>query len=219
MAEAGPQGGSGEASGGFVRAGVWIPAPYRERVAPAHALILVDVQRAFLAGTEAVPGAALLTDRLTVLLARARAAGAPVAHLRNDGEPGAVDEPGTPGWELHFPVRESADERVVAKAAEDGFTGTGLGAFLDGYGVRRVVVAGVLSEMCVSATAVGAVERGYEVVLPHDAHATYGLDDIPAGVVARVAEHALGSDPELVRTVGAVEFTAPGRAHRPREGG
>jgi nicotinamidase-related amidase len=60
-----------------------------------------------------------------------------------------------------------------------------------------VAVAGLLSEMCVSATVRGALERGIQVVLVHDAHGTYNLDDIPASTVARVAEHALGDEVEL----------------------
>lgn len=196
-----------EAGGGFVRAGAWISVPYRERADPAQALIVVDAQTAFLTGADAVPGAPALTARLAALVGRARAAGALVVHLRNDGEPGAADEPGTPGWELLLPVAESAGEHVVAKDGDDGFEGTGLAALLTERGVRRVVVAGVLSEMCVSATAAGAVAHGFDVVLPHDTHGTYGLDDIPASVVARVAEHALGSDPELVRSADGVSFT------------
>ncbi|EFG10234.1 putative isochorismatase [Streptomyces clavuligerus] len=201
--------GAAPADGGRVHEGVWVSAPYRESAADAQALILVDAQSAFLTGSHAVPDAAGLTLRLAALLERARAAGAVVVHLRNDGEPGAVDEPGSPGWELLLPVRESDREHVVRKDEDDGFAGTGLAELLRGRGVGRVVIAGVLSEMCVSATAAGAVERGFAVVLPHDTHATYGLDDIPAPVVSRVAEHALGDDPELVRSADRVGFTAP----------
>ncbi|GAA2231544.1 hypothetical protein GCM10010232_17650 [Streptomyces amakusaensis] len=199
-----------EARGGFVRDGIWhsVP-PLPAATGPAQALVLVDAQRAFLSGSDAVPGAEELVERLSALLERARAAGALVAHLRNDGEPGAPDEPGTPGWELHLPVRLSPDEHLVPKDSDDGFEGTALGALLDERGVRRVAIAGVLSEMCVSATAAGALERGLEVVLPRDGHATYGLDAIPASVVSRVAEHALGSDPEFVLSADAVAFTAP----------
>jgi len=45
-----------------------------------------------------------------------------------------------------------------------------------------------------------ALRTASPVVLIHDAHATYHLDDIPASVVARVAEHALGDEIELVDT-------------------
>ncbi|MCM2386850.1 isochorismatase family protein [Streptomyces albipurpureus] len=198
------------AAGGFVQTGAWISVP-RAVSAEADALILVDAQAAFLTGAQAVPGAERLTERLAALLRRARAAGALVVHLRNDGEPGAVDEPGTPGWQLLLAVSESADEHIVAKDGDDGFHGTKLGPLLDQRGARRVVIAGVLSEMCVSATARGALAHDLEVVLPHDTHATYGLDDIPAPVVSRVAEHALGSDPVFVQKSDAVRFAPPTR--------
>jgi nicotinamidase-related amidase len=176
-------------------------------VKPAQALIVVDMQRGVLAE---LPGACALTARIASLVARARAAGAQVVQLRNDGGPGSVDEAGTPGWALALDGGE-----VVAKTTDDGFAGTRLGSLLSGSGVRRLALCGVLSEMCVSATARSALARGYEVVLPHDGHGTYDLDDIPAAVVARVAEHALGDEPELVPTTTAVTFTPPSPAPPP----
>jgi nicotinamidase-related amidase len=53
--------------------------------------------------------------------------------------------------------------------------------------------------MCVSATVRSALKRGIEVVLVHDAHGTYNLDDIPSSIVSRVAEHALGDEIELAQ--------------------
>jgi nicotinamidase-related amidase len=116
-----------------------------------------------------------------------------------------VDQPGTRGWEP-FLAEPGERERVIRKTADDGFDGTSLGALLDGHGARRVVIAGVLSEMCVSATARAALARGLGVVLPHDAHGTYALQKIPPDVVARVAEHALGDQVGPVRTAAEVRF-------------
>ncbi|TDC07338.1 isochorismatase family protein [Streptomyces sp. 8K308] len=173
-----------------------------------QALIVVDMQRGFLAGgAEPVTDAAGLTDRVGALVERARRAGAPVIHLQNDGAPGTVDEPFTPGWELF--LNEPA-ETVIRKTEDDGFAGTPLGELLDGHGIRRVAVCGVLSEMCVSATARAALARGFGVVLPHDTHGTYPLAEIPADVVARVAEHALGDEVELVASAAAVTFVPAG---------
>ena len=179
-------------------------------VPPVEALIIVDAQRGLLQGARAVPDAARVVDRLSRLLLGARRADALVVHLQNDGPSGAVDEPAVPGWELCLAVVESGNEVVVRKSTDDGFAGTGLGELLDQRGVRRVAVGGLLSEMCVSATVRAAMARGLRVVVARDAHGTYDLDDIPAHVVARVAEHALGDEPELVDSV-AVRFVAPPR--------
>jgi len=176
---------------------------------PAECLIIVDVQRGFLEGANAIPDAGRLLDRVSQLLMEARRAGALVVHLQNDGAVGAVDEPGTPGWELCLAPNDAGqDEVIIGKSSDDGFVGTGLGELLDGRGVRRVVIAGLLSEMCVSATARAALALGLSVVVPRDAHGTYDLDEIPAAVVARVAEHALGDLLELVDSA-EVGFVAP----------
>jgi streptothricin hydrolase len=179
----------------------------------AEALIIVDAQRGFLEGPAAIPDATRLLDRLSLLRSAARQAGALVVHLQNDGPQGAVDEPGLPGWELCLAVMESGSEVVVRKSSDDGFAGTGLGELLDNHGVLRVVIGGLLSEMCVSATARTALDRGLTVLMPRDAHGTYDLDDIPAAVVARVAEHALGDGTVLLDSAD-VSFVGPPKRTR-----
>ncbi|MCO5994861.1 isochorismatase family protein [Actinoallomurus rhizosphaericola] len=174
--------------------------------APVEALVVIDMQKGFLAGDAAVAGADRLIANVSDLLLRARQAQALVIHLQNDGSAGAVDEPGRPGWELCL---TGVDEAVVRKTSDDGFAHTPLGALLERRRVRRIAIGGLLSEMCVSATARTALARGFSVVLPRDAHSTYPLDDIPAHVVARVAEHSLGDEVELVGTSAAVDFVAP----------
>lgn len=173
---------------------------------PVEALIVVDMQRGFLAGDAAVEGAGRLTRNVSGLLRRAREARALVIHLQNDGPAGTVDEPGRPGWQLCL---ATGDEAVVRKTSDDGFSGTSLGTLLDRHRVRRVAIGGLLSEMCVSATARTALARGLSVVLPHDAHSTYALEDIPAHIVARVAEHALGDEVEVAQSSASVGFVAP----------
>ena len=173
---------------------------------PVNALIVVDMQRGLLVGKDALPDAGPLSDRLADLLRRARRAGAVVVHLQNDGGPGAPDEPGAPGWPLHLPAM---DDVVIRKDTDDGFAGTALGDLLAARDICRVAICGARSEMCVSATARAALARGLEVVLPHDGHATYDLDAIPADVVARVAEHALGDELQLIPSTADVDFAAP----------
>ncbi|QIQ06000.1 isochorismatase family protein [Streptomyces liangshanensis] len=186
---------------------------------PAEALLVVDVQSAFVSGDGAVPDAARLVDRTTDLIARARESGALVVHVQNDGAAGADDEAHTPGWELHHPVEAGPTEVVVRKTRDDGFDGTPLGGLLAGFGVRALVVCGVMSEMCVAATARTALARGYRVVLPHDAHATQdvpampGLGDrVPAATVSRVAEWSLGDRVEIAARAADVTFASPAHA-------
>lgn len=180
----------------------------------AQALLLVDLQTAFVAGENAVPGAESLMAVVKDLLTRARAVGALVVHLQNDGEAGAADERGQPGWALS--LSPEPGEPVVRKSRDDGLHGTGLGSILVRHQVSRIAIAEVMSEMCVSATARTALERGYRVVLPHDAHATHdvpagpGYDQVvPAAVAARVAEWSLGDQIELTATQAEIDFEQP----------
>ena len=177
--------------------------------APAPALLVIDAQRGLLDGEAAVPDAGIVLDHLSILLAAARSAGALVVHLQNDGPRGAADEPGKSGWMIHPQVAPVAGEVVIRKDRDDGFDGTHLSDVLARHSVIRIAVAGLLSEMCVSATIRGAIARGLQVVLVRDAHATYNLEDIPAAIVSRVAEHALGDEVELVETASVTFAPSP----------
>ncbi|GAA1605843.1 hypothetical protein GCM10009789_69890 [Kribbella sancticallisti] len=172
---------------------------------------MIDVQ---LGSLEAVPEADRLVDRVAVLLGKARAAGALVVHVQNDGAAGLADAPGTPGWELRLPVEDG--EPVIRKSQDDAFAGTPLTELLADRGVGSLAICGLMSEMCVSATARTALARDFRVVLPHDAHTTTGVpavpgvaEAVPASVVSRVAEWALGDQLEVVAHADEVQFTAP----------
>jgi nicotinamidase-related amidase len=174
----------------------------------------VDVQRGFVTGEDALPDADALVAACRLALGAARAAGALVVHVQDIGEPASSVAPGGPGRELVLDVAEG--EVVLPKDHDDAFAGTGLDDLLRGRGVTSVVVVGLQSEMCVAATARGALARGLHVTLPRDGHATWpvpgvGADDpeVPAGMVARVAEWSLGDEVYVVRSVADVELVPP----------
>lgn len=184
--------------------------------APVHALIIVDAQRAFVSGADAVPASGTLVPALDELLQRAREAHALVVHLQNDGPVGELDEPHQDGWELFYPVKASDREVVIRKTKDDGFDGRPLADVLADREIKRIAVGGVMSEMCVLATARAALERGFGVVMPHNGHATYTIraahdisDEVPADMVARVAEWALGDEVEIVPRTTDVTFADP----------
>ncbi|MBA8876387.1 isochorismatase family protein [Phyllobacterium myrsinacearum] len=177
----------------------------------AHVLVIVDVQNAFITGSEAVPDHVQLQRAVEILLANARAAKVPVIFLQNDGPAGTADEPNTDGWQLFFALKPG--EHVVRKSRDDGFDGTELEALLTGYGLRSLAICGMQSEMCLAATARTAMQKGFSVILPHDAHATYdvpagpgGSEPVPARMAARAAEWSLGDEIIVVGTAADVCF-------------
>jgi nicotinamidase-related amidase len=67
----------------------------------------------------------------------------------------------------------AGSERVVRKRASNAFEGTELRAVLHGLGASSLVITGIQSERCVSATCRGAMELGYAVRLAQDGHSTW----------------------------------------------
>ena len=153
----------------------------------ATTLLLIDLQRNMLEPPDQVPCAARLIELVDGLLERARAAGAPVIHVRNNGAEEELDFPGTPGWELyHAPVE---GEAIVDKFGMDAFADTALEELIPAGG--KIVLAGLASDYCVRATARSALSLGYEVRLVHAAHGAYEADGISAETIEKEIEHEL----------------------------
>jgi nicotinamidase-related amidase len=139
------------------------------------ALLVIDVQANMFDPANAVDGADALLGRVQGLIAKARAAKAPVVFVRNcgDAEVGDPDVKGTPGWELHPSLGPQPGELVLDKTTCNVFDSTPLGEELAKRGIKGVVVAGLQSDWCIRESSLGALDRGLEVTLVEDAHSTY----------------------------------------------
>jgi nicotinamidase-related amidase len=153
----------------------------------ATTLLLIDLQRNMLEPPEQAPGAARLIGLVDGLLERARAAGAGVVHVRNNGAEEELDFPGTPGWELyHVPVE---GEAIVDKEGVDAFAETNLAELVPAG--SRLVVAGLASDYCVRATVLAALRRGYDVRLVRGGHGAYDADGKSAETIEKEIEDEL----------------------------
>jgi len=144
-----------------------------------RALLIIDIQRDYFPGgayplvePEAAAGAARR------VLDRFRDAGEPVVHLKHvwDAPDAAFMKPGTPGIEIHETVAPADGEPVIEKTEPNGLLGTSLEERLRADGVDELVVAGMMSSMCVDATVRSAAERGFTVTVVHDACAAPDLE-------------------------------------------
>jgi nicotinamidase-related amidase len=135
------------------------------------ALVLIDVQQSMFE-PDPVHDARAILERILGLLAAAREAGAPVCFIQHAGHPGGQTEHGTDGWALHPSLAPRTGEVVIEKTTPDAFYQTTLDGALAQRGVTRLVIAGMLTELGVDATARVAFDRGYEVVVAADAHST-----------------------------------------------
>lgn len=162
-----------------------------------YGLMLVDVQRSMLEGETAIEGADEFRGVLARLLSDARAAGAAIVHVQNDGRRGDPDEPFTPGWELVF--TPSVGEPIVRRDVPNTFeSNPALADVLHAMGVGTIVVAGLQSELCVQATAMGALDRGFSVVVPASGHATYDAGEPASAITERVTVELVEAGVDVV---------------------
>ncbi len=153
-------------------------------------LLIIDIQRDYFpdgAYPLVEPEAAAAAARR--LLDAFRAGGEPIVHLKHiwDAPDAAFMRPGTPGIEFH-PLVEPADgETVIEKEHPNGFIGTDLAETLKSRNVDTLIVAGMMSSMCVDATVRAAVDLGLTATVAHDACAAPDLEfagtPVPGGLV------------------------------------
>jgi nicotinamidase-related amidase len=139
------------------------------------ALVLIDLQNDYFPGGRmALDGAPEAAAKAAQALAAFRARRLPVFHVRHLSlRPGATFFlPGTEGAEIHAGVAPQAGEAVVEKHFPNSFRDTDLRARLEAAGVRRLVVAGMMTHMCVDASVRQAADLGFQVSLLADACAT-----------------------------------------------
>lgn len=138
----------------------------------ATALVVIDTQKAFLAGRDegypwANPDA---PARIADLIAGFRAKGLAVVHVHHHGLDPAdsfhADNPLAAPMDEAAPV---AGERVVIKHGSSAFIGTGLEEMLRKAGLTRLVLAGGAANYCVESTARMAGNLGFDTVVVGDA--------------------------------------------------
>lgn len=154
---------------------------------PETALVLIDIQNDYFPGGKMeLEGAEVAAARAAEALARFREQGVPVVHVRHLSlRPGAsFFLPGTEGAEIHAGVRPLAGEAVIEKNFPNSFRDTALKETLERLGAKHLVIAGMMTHMCVDASVRQAADLGFGVTLLADACATraqaFGGEAVPA---------------------------------------
>lgn len=151
------------------------------------ALVLIDCQETYRRGVMALEGVEPALAEVGRLLERARAAGAPVFHVRHDAGPGSPYDVAAPSGQISAEVAPRDGEPVITKRSPDSFAGTDLEARLRAAGRTDVVLAGFMTHMCVSSTARGAFSLGFRPTVVAAATATRALPDGAGGAVPAAA--------------------------------
>lgn len=146
---------------------------------PPTALLIIDIQDFYYpGGLLPLTGPEAAGANAARLLARARETGAMVVHVGHNAASGR-------GFQAD--VQPLATEAVVMKDEVNAFLGTDLQPRLQAAGIKRLIICGMQTHMCVEAATRAAADLGYEVLVVGEACATrdlkYGDAVVPAAQV------------------------------------
>jgi nicotinamidase-related amidase len=129
------------------------------------ALVLIDIQAFYFDTTRApLVGREEASLQAGKILEHFRETGQEVVHIKHKG-----------GGEIHEYVRPLPDETVFVKEHVSCFRETPLLEHLQAEGIKRLVIIGMMTHMCVEAATRTADDLGFETILIHDACATRDL--------------------------------------------
>ena len=162
-------------------------------------LLIIDIQRDYFPGGAfplVEPEAAAEAARRA--LDHFRAEGEPIVHVRHvwDAPDAPFFKKGTAGTEIHPLVAPADGETVIEKDEANSFLGTTLEEKLRAEGIDELVVAVMMSSMCVDATVRAGADLGFGMTVIHDGCAApdleFGDTKVPGPTVHAAFMAALG---------------------------
>lgn len=142
------------------------------------ALLLIDIQNDYFSGgAMEVVGATTAAAQAANLLGTFRRKALPVIHIQHVAtRPGATFFlPDTIGAEIHESVRPTTHEPVFKKRFPNSFRETPLLEHLRSAKISRLVIAGMMTHMCIDTTTRAAADLGFACALAQDGCATRAL--------------------------------------------
>ena len=119
---------------------------------------------------------------------------------------------GDRGTDIHDSVAHFEGEPIIYKHSPNSFLNTNLLELLKSWGVEHVVICGMMTHMCVDATARAASDLGFQVIVAADACATrdlnFGDTTIPAEHVHKAFLAALKSYGKVMKSEEILAFLA-----------
>lgn len=154
------------------------------------ALLIIDIQNDYFPGGKmTLEGSSEASLNAAALLAAFREKQLPIVHVQHlAASPKATFfVPGTDGAQIHRNVAPATSEVVIQKAFPNSFRKTGLLDYLKQNEISELVIAGMMTHMCVDTTTRAACDLEFKCRLAHDACATkalsFGEITVPAAQV------------------------------------
>jgi nicotinamidase-related amidase len=144
----------------------------------ATALLIIDIQNDYFpGGAMEVVGATTAANQAAKLLAAFRQKARPIIHIQHIATRAGATFflPNTVGAKIHESVRPGPDEAIFQKHFPNSFRETGLLEHLRDAEISRLVIAGMMTHMCIDTTTRAAADLGFACSLAYDASATRTL--------------------------------------------
>ncbi|WP_337031432.1 isochorismatase family protein [Paenibacillus illinoisensis] len=135
------------------------------------ALLVIDVQAGDFQNNSMYNSEKLLSN-ISQLITWAHINKVPVILTQHNGKLETPTSITSPGWLLHPSLPITDLDMKIEKNFPDSFQGTNLEAQLLQLEVKRLIVVGIRTEICVDATCRKAFSLGFDIVLVKDGHST-----------------------------------------------
>lgn len=131
------------------------------------ALLLIDIQNFYFeGGSSALVNPVPASEKASMILNDFRSDGRLVVHIQHGKGPQS---------EIHENVRPLPGEKIFVKQEVNSFLNTGLLEYLRENGIKKLVLCGMQTHMCLEAATRAAADYGFECIVIGDACATKDL--------------------------------------------
>jgi nicotinamidase-related amidase len=171
------------------------------------ALLIIDIQKDYFpGGKHPLVNPLKAAQKAYMILQCFREQGRHHVHIQHiSKEPEATFFiSGDRGTDIHDSVAHFEGEPIVYKHEPNSFLHTNLLELLKSWEIQRVIITGMMTHMCVDATARAASDLGFQVIIAEDACATrdlkYGDTIISADYVHKAFLAALQSYGKVMKS-------------------
>ena len=168
------------------------------------ALLVIDLQNDYFPGGKfPLWNTGTILSNIKAAIKMAQTKGIPVIHVQHIADPEMGIAPffnqGTQGIAVHPEILQAApDAPLVVKKFADSFIETNLEETLSGLGITELLVCGMMTQNCVTHTAISKSAEKYKVIILPDCCTT--VDEM----IHNIALHAVSTRVALVPSAEAL---------------
>lgn len=143
-----------------------------------EALLIIDVQNDYFpGGTCELCGAYEAENKIKTLIEESRRLSRPIIYIQHINPPDdTFFIEGTFGCEISDRIKPQVNDKIIVKYYPNSFLETELDFYLKKNGIKKLIVCGMMTHMCVDTTVRAAMDYGYKVDLVADGCATIDLE-------------------------------------------